>query len=310
MNVNFTGLDLRLLRFLQLLIKTGSVTLAGEEMGISQPAASRILARIRDLTGDSILIRTQNGYQLTDYASTLNQPVLDAISALNLVFRKSVFDPQTSTARIRVASTDYGAACVLGPSVQTITELAPSLNLEVSALVPDSFSMLDEGQIDILLYADTEIKGDYIAKKLYDETYSLIFRSGHPVTDLLHTRDELGVDDIGSYTKLEFAYPTQQFLQTDTIMRKRDKTISKGVSMPFYSAIPLIIADSDVVAPIPTRLAELLSSWNAIDSAPFRVEEGFPYYLIWHIRSRNNPALSWFRQQIIKNLPPSGSHSN
>ena len=118
MNTAVTALDMRTLRFLKLLIETSSVTRTAAHLGISQPAASRILARVRDLIEDPLLIRTQAGYQLTDHALRLKEPVDMAILAIADVFTPAVFDPAQSSYLYRIASTDYGVAAVLGAAVQ------------------------------------------------------------------------------------------------------------------------------------------------------------------------------------------------
>jgi len=171
MNDGLTSLDMRTLRFLQLLLRTSSVTRTALHLGISQPAASRILARVRDLIGDPVLIRTQSGYKLTDHALGLNEPVDAALLAIANVFRPSTFDPAQSNHCYRIASTDYGVAAVLGPMMESFAVIAPALRFEVSPLVPESFGELEKGAIDLLLYADLDARDDLLIQKLFDETY-------------------------------------------------------------------------------------------------------------------------------------------
>ncbi len=143
MDTDLASLDMRILRFLKFLLLTSSVTRTAAHMGISQPAASRILARIRDLIGDPILIRTQSGYQLSDHALELKEPVDAAIQAVIGVFAPSAFDPAKSDYRYRIASTDYGVAAVLGPIMEIFAATAPALRVDVLPLVPSSFGELE-----------------------------------------------------------------------------------------------------------------------------------------------------------------------
>ena len=184
MDANLAALDVRTLRFLKLLLATSSVTRTAAHIGISQPAASRILARVRDLIGDPLLVRTQAGYQLTDHALGLKGPVDAAILAIADVFTPTVFDPVRSSYRYRIASTDYGVAAVLGPMMDSFAVTAPSIRIDVSPLVPQSFTDLEDGAIDLMLYARLKTLDDLIVEKLFNETYEILFRTGHPLEEI------------------------------------------------------------------------------------------------------------------------------
>ncbi len=301
-DTGLAALDLRVLNFLRLLLQTGSVTRAGEILGISQPAASRILARIRDLVGDPMLVRTQTGYQLTDHARSLQGPVLEAIAAMEAVFRKSIFEPAEAAVTFRIACTDYAVACVLGPVMQKLADIAPTIRMDVSPLIPDSFAMIDDGEIDFALYASVGVKGDFVARKLFDDSYALVMRDGHPLLELAAERGALEPKDLAGFRQVEFAYPTREYLQTDPVLRVRDDVAASAFTVPFFTAMPFMIAQSDAVAPVPARFAALLSGFSGITAVPYRPDQGFPYYLIWHERARHNPAVRWFVAQVAETM--------
>lgn len=299
MNSDFAALDMRVLNFLETLLQTGSVTRTGELMGMSQPSASRMLARVRHLIGDPLLIRTQKGYQLTDHATSLREPVLEAITALQAVFSKPVFDPVQSDMTFRIACTDYAVACVVGPLMRNLVISAPSISVEVLPLVPESFAMLDNGEIDFVLYANLSVKGDFLVQKLFDESYALVMRKAHPLLKLLSERGALEPEDLIGIPKVEFSYPTQEHLRTDPVLRAENDGTSSALSVPFFTAMPFIVADTDAVAPVPGRFAALLSRAYEIEAVPYRSSRGFPYHLIWHERARSNPAIRWMVEQVV-----------
>lgn len=300
LNTEIAMLDIRVLSFLDILLQTGSVTRTGEIIGISQPSASRLLARTRRLTGDPLLIRTQKGYQLTDHARSLREPVLEAISSLQAVFSKPEFNPIESDRTFRVACTDYAVACVIGPLMRNLASEAPSISVEVLPLVPESFAMLDNGEIDFVLYATLSVKGDFIVQKLFDESYAVVMRKGHPLLELLSKRDALEPDDIAGVPQVEFSYPTQENLQADPVLRGENGGISSTLSVPFFTALPFIVADTNAVAPVPSRFGALLARAYNVDTAPYRPSRGFPYHLIWHERARSNPAVRWMVERFVK----------
>jgi DNA-binding transcriptional LysR family regulator len=119
------ALDLGSLRLLGLLLETLSVTRSAERLGVSQPTASRGLARLRAALGDELLVRARGGYALTPRAERLRPLVADASAALERVFAPARFDPGTSAVRFRVAANDHGALTVLAPALARLGHRAP-----------------------------------------------------------------------------------------------------------------------------------------------------------------------------------------
>ena len=109
----FSNLDLKTLRVLAMLLETASVTRTAETIGMSQPAASRAVARLRKAVGDPLLVRTRKGYVLTVRAEAL-RPVVDAaLTGIARVFKGEAFEPTTTHQKFRLATTDYGAVAVV-----------------------------------------------------------------------------------------------------------------------------------------------------------------------------------------------------
>ena len=224
---------------------------------------------------------------------------MEAITSLQAVFSRPEFDPAKSSMTFRIACTDYAVACVLGPLMQKLAMIAPTTSVDVSPLVPASFAMLDSGEIDFALYATVNVKGDFIVQKLFDEKYSLVMRTGHPLLDCLPKHGAFEPEDLKGFPQIEFAYPTQEHLLADPVLRAEVGHVSSVFSIPFFTAMPFIIADTNAVAPVPARFAKLLSGIGGIETAPYRPSSGFPYHLIWHERARHNPAIRWLVEQVV-----------
>lgn len=305
MDVNLAALDVRTLRFLKLLLATSSVTRTAAHIGISQPAASRILARVRDLIGDPLLVRTQAGYQLTDHALGLKGPVDAAILAIADVFTPTVFDPVRSSYRYRIASTDYGVAAVLGPMMDSFAVTAPSIRIDVTPLVPQSFTDLEDGAIDLMLYAKLKTLDDLIVEKLFNETYEILFRTGHPLEEIAGSKPDLTPDDLSPYRLIEFNFPDATALKPDTIMRTGGDSPNAVFQQPYFTTLPFLVGSGDAVAVVPKRLGERVRQLTSLCSAPFQSDQGFPYQLVRHERSRHNLAINWFSEQAMDIV---GSH--
>ena len=300
MDADLSALDVRTLRFLKLLLATSSVTRTADHLGISQPAASRILARVRDLIEDPLLIRTQGGYQLTDHALGLREPVDLAISAIADVFTPTEFDPAQSNYRYRIASTDYGVAAVLGPVMDAFAAISPGLRIDVSPLVPQSFTDLQKGELDLMLYADLKTMDDFIAQKLFDEAYEILFRSGHPLEETAKSKPDLGPADLSPYRLIEFNFPDITALKPDTIMRTGEDSPNAVFQQPYFTTLPFLVGLGDAVAVVPKRLGEQVRNLTSLCSAPFQSDQRFPYHLIRHERSRHNLAINWFVGQALE----------
>lgn len=299
MDAGLVAMDGRTLRFLKHLLATSSVTRTAAYLGISQPAASRILARVRDMIGDPILVRTQAGYQLTDHALRLKGPVDTAIMAISDVFTPIAFDPEKSSYRFRVASTDYGVAAVLGPMMDRFADTAPAICVDVSPLVPQSFADLQSGAIDLMLYADLNITNDLLSQKLFDETYEILFRPNHPLQETLKSSRNLSPDDLSCYRLIEFKFPGTTALRPDTIMRSGEDSANAVFQQPYFTTIPFLLGSGDAVAVVPKRLADRVRNLTPLCSAPFQSDHGFPYHLLRHPRSRHNPAINWIVEQAM-----------
>ena len=158
--------------------------------------------------------------------------------------------------RYRVASTDYGVAAVLGPIMEIFATTAPALRVDVSPLVPGSFDGLKSGTIDLLLYASLNVEGDLLVQKLYDETYEVLFREGHPLQHLARSRAHLTPIDISPYRQIEFNFPGVTELHSDTIMRTDSGSSNAVFHQPYFTTLPFLIGSTDAVAAVPRRLAD------------------------------------------------------
>ena len=102
-------------------------------------------------------------------------------------------------------------------------------------------------------------------------------RKGHPLLDLLSERSALEPEDITGIPQVEFSYPTQENLQPDPVLRDDSGSTESTLSVPFFTAMPFIVADTDAVAPVPGRFGALLARDYNVAAVPYRLSRGFPY---------------------------------
>lgn len=295
-------LDLRQLRFLLSLLRCGSITQAGESTGLSQPAASRTVARLRQQLGDPLLVRKRNGFVLTAQAQALEAPLQQALGLLDVALAPDTFVPALARRVFRLASTDYGVSSVAHRCLQGLAGTAPDVTLRFDPWSADTLLRLEQDQLDFALYADAALPGDFHYRNLFREHYVLLGPSTHPAWD------EIGSDPIrlpelviaSAYPHFAVRYPKGSAHETDDAYRRlglRSPTIRFEV--PYFNLSAQALAEGGLLALLPSRVVTQLVTHHPLKA--LKVDIGtmsFDYRLIWHTRNHRDPGCVWLRQFI------------
>lgn len=294
--MDFNRADLGLLVSLDALLSERSVTAAARRLGISQPAVSAQLARLRDLMGDDILVGNAHGMVPTPRAQAIQQPLRALLQDMSdLIFAETVFDPATSTRAFHIAATDVALAAILPPLLQTISAGAPGLRITTGSL--DHDNMVEEaeaGRLDLVITATSRMPPGFQTTRLLPAQNVVIWRQGHPdLTDAI-TLDQFCRLPQLNVTPVEGSFhgPVDQLLQA----LGRRRRISASISS--YVLAPALVRSSDFVAVVP----EIILSFdgNGLVAAPLPFEQAPPTInLGWHPRFRNDRAHRWLRQIVI-----------
>lgn len=184
--MNLANLDLNLVVALRALLRERNVTHAGLEVGLSQPAMSAALARLRRHFDDELLVRVRNGYELTPLGLTLVEPAESACEILERVFSAQPdFDPQTSQREFTLMTSDYALA-VLGEELsRAVHEEAPKVRLRLSQITPSAVDDLDMTlrTVDGLLTPHGIFTG-YPSVELFTDRWLCMVASENPITRL------------------------------------------------------------------------------------------------------------------------------
>jgi DNA-binding transcriptional LysR family regulator len=182
---HLSGIDLNLLPLLDALLEERHVTRAAKRVGLSQPAASRGLARLRELCGDPLLVRSPRGLLPTPRAEALRAPVRQALTVLEQsLVEKVVFDPATASRKIRIVSDDYSELVLFPSLVSRLSSSAPGIDVLVPPTGPFEFEPLLRGEIDLALApvrTNMPPPPGILVKKLYSERFVCVVRKGHPL---------------------------------------------------------------------------------------------------------------------------------
>ncbi len=190
---NIAGLDLNLLPALEALLRRRSVTQAAADVGLSQPAMSRALARLRDLHGDPLLVRTAHGYGLTPRAVAIQAQLAPAMRLLRDVFHPPSFDPATARRTIRLAAADVQTVLLVPPLMARLAREAPGLDLRIEPYGPDLMVRLESGALDFsFALATTPLPPGIGADPIGRDRLVLVMRRDHPAANQSWTMADYG----------------------------------------------------------------------------------------------------------------------
>lgn len=174
--------DLNLLLSLRALLHARNVTLAGERLGVTQPAMSADLRRLRQMFGDELLVRIGREYQLTPLARELLDPLDRALGDLeHALTRRPTFDPATAKRRYTIMTTDYGLIVLMPAVLRRLMAEAPGITVHCHPLAPDFMGLLLRGEIDLVLgVIGRETPESLKSEVLYTDRWMCAVSEDHP----------------------------------------------------------------------------------------------------------------------------------
>ncbi len=290
------GINLNLLVALDALLTTRSVTDAAKQIGITQPAMSHSLAKLRDLFEDRLLVRTPKGLAPTVLAKRLRPELRRCLSDLErTLLVRDRFDAENAKHTFTIATADFVAALV-GPRLVPILSETSAIDVRLVGLDASRIAeSLRDGEIDLAIGPKLRTPSDVDSRALGEEPFVCAMRAGHPLAPakrLTRTRfaslSHLQVSPTGRGTSALDVALRGAGLQRRIVLR----------SASFLEAMA-IAAESDLVVTLPQ---------SAISRGPFReVLRSYPlplevpalaFSLYWHARRNNEPRLEWIRTEV------------
>lgn len=302
-NLNLRSVDLNLLVALQSLLEERSVTRAADRLGVSQPALSRMLARMREILDDPLLVRSGREMVPTPRARELVGPLEVWLSDAAGLLTPATFDPATAEGVLRIMTTDAATEAVVTPWICELAKHAPGLRFELTALTSPVSSALARGDADYAVDTFPEPIPDCHVQHLLDDRFVCLVRTGHPrIRESLSTKeyqDALHIQVTGSGGGNELL---EQELARFGVRRRII------VKTPSIVAAPYIVARSDWLLTIPNVRAQRAAKRYPIEvlPLPFPVRDS-PLSLLWHNRVERSGLHRWARRRLAELDPPPGS---
>jgi DNA-binding transcriptional LysR family regulator len=291
-------LELTQLRLVEALADRGSVSAAAESLGLSQSAASHALARLRGLFDDPLFVRTSRGMEPTAAGERVAAAVRQAMAALREgLDAAGPFEPARSDRVFKVYMSDIAQMVFLPRLLAHLKATAPGIRLRACPIpLRSQEAALESGEIDLAIGHFTSLTTGFYQRRLFREKYVCIVRSGHP-------RFARGMS-VEAFRQAEHGYADSSGIaheQVEKVLAQHGIPRRLGLTVPQFMVLPLVIAGSDLVVTMPSRLAEAFARLIPIQVPPFPVRiPAFDIKLFWHQRAHKDAANKWLRDCFVR----------
>jgi DNA-binding transcriptional LysR family regulator len=294
--MNLTTFDLNLLVVFEAILRERSVTRAGERLGLSQPAMSHALNRLRWMLKDQLFIRTPEGMAPTPRAEQLAEPVRRALGDLRSALDPEEFMPAQAERRFTVAVNNYAAVVLAGPIAAACAASAPHVRVSMRPSgTLDLQDQLDRGELDLAI-ASHEVSGDrFVSRVLVEDEYVAVMRRDHPAL-----RKDLDLKTLAAISHLVVSSSGEDLGFVDDALSAKGYARTIGVEAPYLSSGTILVT-SDMVAVLGRELAKQFRAAYAIEFrdlpfAPPRLRS----VMLWHKRFDDQPAHRWLRDTVAR----------
>ncbi|MEO8241168.1 MAG: LysR family transcriptional regulator [bacterium] len=304
--MNLSTFDLNLLKVLDALLRERSTVRAGERVGLSQPAVSSALGRLRAAFGDPLLVRDGQQMRPTEFALGLAAPLTQLLADSGRLLNPASFDPATAVQSFRIAASDFFTEMMLPDLMARLERQAPGVSLRYT----DSPSLqtvedLREGRVDLHLLPEAPFAPWVAWRPAFRSSYVLVARHDHPALVAAGVTPANPMP-IALYCQLRHAAfrVIEQAMDRETAaLAAMGQTRQVGLSVPTYTAVWRSVAATDMVGILPLRMALRVAEAAGLVLHPL------PFVLpptllgmTWHHRNSTSRAHSWLRDQVAEVL--------
>jgi DNA-binding transcriptional LysR family regulator len=288
-------MDLKLLSIFDEVYKTRSVSRAGDHLGMPQSSISIALARLRRHFGDPLFVRTSEGMQPTPHATSLVAPVRQALELLRAVTRQqAIFDPAKAQRSFRVCMTGITHLVLLPRLMNRLSEVAPSIRVEITHISARTPKMLESGDADLAVGFMPELEAGFYQQKLFDQRFVCVVRKDHP---RIHSRLTQGMFKREKHVLVSGAGAGNELVERELDRLGVQRNIS--LHLPDFLGIGALVAQTELMITVPERVAETLLRIADVKvfKPPFTLP-GFAIKQHWHERYQQDPSNKWLRSVI------------
>jgi DNA-binding transcriptional LysR family regulator len=290
--------DLNLLPVFMALMEERSVTRAAVRLGITQPALSNALNRLRDTLRDPLFIRERYGIKPTQFADEIAPVILETLARLDeVIIGRQHFDPATSTRQFNIAPNSFVEIVLMPSIIAKLRQQAPGVKV---SLIPFGNDLADTGVIsgttDMALGRIIDPPDNLIIQHLMDDGLACVVRADHPLIE-----DSMSREQYEQLRHVNVLPPGRLRVGVFQALERQGLRRELAISVTHFLAVPEIIAVTDYCATLPGLICQQIAKDPRLKVVPSPVDLGrFPVEIAWHVRYRQDPAHQWFRQLLVE----------
>jgi LysR family nod box-dependent transcriptional activator len=291
--LNLTNVDLNLLVALDALLRERNVTRAGRLVGLSQPAMSATLARLRALFDDPLLARVGREYRLTPRANELMEPLRSALEAVERTLQRSApFDPATAKRRFRIAVSDHLMVVLLPPLIQHLREVAPGIQLHVRQVSPEISKDLNARRVDLSLQP-SGLLPDVATQDLFVDRWVCAVWEGNETV-----KQRITIDQLCSLAHASFSVGRPSLAER-YLEPHLSQPLQIAVTCQSFTALPFLIRGTQMVTLVQHTLAARVQRQAEIRllEPPVPITR-LMIAMCWSSSCTTDPAHTWLRQTV------------
>ena len=301
-------LDLNLLLVFHHLLREKRVSAVATVLGMSQPAVSSALGRLRSSLGDELFLRSQGGMVPTPYALQLAEPVAMALDSLQQALNvRASFDPSSSERRFTLAMTDVGEMYFLPVLMDALARKAAGVTLNVVAVT--SINLKDDmasGRTDLALGLLPQLQAGFFQQALFRQPYVCLMRKGHP----LAANPGLQMNDFAQACHVRVLAAGTGHGRVDEALERQGLQRHFRLTVPHYVALGDVLGHSDLIATVPERFAQRVTGPFGLTTRPLPLAvDGSAIHQFWHARLHKDPGHQWLRELVAQCFGDGGKTS-
>ncbi len=288
---NLQGLDLNLLVAIDVLFEERHVSRAADKLSLSQSATSRILAKLRDMFDDQLLVRTSDGMVMTVRAKQLKPLIRENLDNLDKLFIGEKFDPKVTTKHFCLRATSYVAQAYLPEVIRRLNKEAPNCTISIGNL--SAKHLADKDETDLVICGDGfNIPQNYKSRQLGIDKMMCIMSNDHPLA-----QQKLTLDHYTAYGHCQMSLGVgNPASSVDKCLAELGKSRQVRLKLPHVMACMEMVGKSEYLHTNAANLAKkFLSTFNlTMKALPFEFPD-IKYAMYWHPIHQQNPAHLWLR---------------
>jgi DNA-binding transcriptional LysR family regulator len=295
--MDLKDIDLNLLVVFNQLLLEKRVSAVAETLGQTQPGISNALNRLRKLLGDDLFLRTSRGMEPTPLAIQLSEPVAHALNTIHSTLnQRTIFDPATSERKFTIGMTDIGEIYFLPRLMDVLGKVAP--NVMINTVRNAAINLRDEieaGHVDLAIGLLPQLKTGFFQRRLFEQKYVCMFRSGHPLD-----KKKMSIKEFESADHVVVISPGTGHAKVDESIQRKGIRRHVRLTVPHFVAVSHILAKSDMIATVPERYARecLVPFGLKFLTHPVALPET-GISLFWHAKYHKEAGNQWLRGLIF-----------